>query len=76
MWEHEVLQFDTSAVPLFAKRKREHEISPFDTSTAYFHPTRYIELGEVLAEVGYETEIRSVPLAIKQGENERLRTEV
>jgi hypothetical protein len=66
----------TSAVPLFTKRKREHEVSPFDTSTAYFHPTRYIELREVLAEAGCETEIRSVPPGFQHGANERLRTEV
>ena len=76
MWEHEVLQFDTSAVPLFTKRKREREISPFDTSTAYFHLTRYIDLGEVLAGAGCETEIRSVPLGFQHGANERRRTEV
>jgi len=75
MWEHEVLQFDTSAVPLFTKRKREREISPFDTSIVHFHPIRCIEPGEVLAEAGCEVGIRSVPLGFQHGANERRRTE-
>ena len=54
----------------------EHEVLQFDTSTAHSHLTRYIDLGEVLAGAGCETEIRSVPLGFQHGANERRRTEV